>query len=183
MHWSFFVCFWFIHDLATLHSTCCIQQRLVESWTLTKRICLMMKPSSLVVHDDIFILNLVPPIVNYPKRSRFLRTLCFCKTNQIARSICNLMINHFWNDSIDPLVNRINWSNCSVVLKVLHCLIIRMGAVYVKLDVGVEILWKLIETMLNAVVCCLQGGSNHFFHFENFEILNFLKWRCQFDKL
>ena len=104
MHWSFFVCFWFIHDLATLHSTCCIQQRLVESWTLTKRICLMMKPSSLVVHDDIFILNLVPPIVNYPKRSRFLRTLCFCKTNLIARSICNLTINHFLQETI-PLIH------------------------------------------------------------------------------
>ena len=78
----------------------------------------------------------------------------------------------------------IHWSNCSDILKVLDCLIIRMGAVYVKLDVGVEILWKLIETMLNAVVCCLQGGSNHFFfHFENFEIFNFSMWRCQFDKL
>lgn len=76
----------------------------------------------------------------------------------------------------------IHWSNCSdETLKVLHCLIIRMGAVYVKLDVGVEILWKLIETMFAAVVCCLQGGSNHFYHFENFEILDFFK--CEDAKL
>ena len=115
--WSFFVCYWFIHDLATLHSTWCIQQRLVESWTLTKRICLMMKPSSLVVHDDIFILNLVPPIVNYPKRFRFLRNL---------RSCCPKSWGSFDNDEI-------NWPNHTVVLKIFHCLIIRMGAVYVQL--------------------------------------------------
>ena len=145
--------------------------RLVESWTLTKRICLMMKPSSLVVHDDIFILNLVPPIVNYPKRFRFLRNL---------RSCCPKKWGSFDNDEI-------NRPNHTVVLKIFTVWSLEWERFTLNLVLGVEILWKLIETMFDAVVCCLQGESNHFFHFENFHSENgwfetFFRWNRNFWK-